>query len=78
MLKTLTCKLPKLLSKSIKLLKAIRKVLKAVQKSTTTKQLLHAGTSKPTRNANQLARCNTTKDQKQKKSQNREEYQKYL
>lgn len=42
--------------KALKVLETIRKVLKSVQKSPPTENQHHAETSKPTLNANQLAR----------------------
>ena len=61
--------------KALKVLETIRKVLKSVQKSPPTENQHHAETSKPTLNANQPARCNTTRAQNQKGFKNRSGYQ---
>ena len=62
------------LRKVLKVLKMIRKVLKSVRKSPV-KNRHHAETSQSTRNTYKLARCNTTRAQKQKRFQKIPEHQ---
>ena len=77
-LKEVTCNLRKVLNESVKSIKKVLKVLESVRKSPPAAIPHHAEARHSTRNENKLTGCNTTCSQKQRRSQNRPEYNKYL